>query len=70
MIEEMEYLTRKTSIIRFLDSWREYLKTGKLKQAKAFFMGAWSTQDDVWHGELIDNLEVKEVPTILGYLML
>lgn len=66
-MSEMERRMRKTEAIRFLDNWREYLKADKPKKAEGFFMGGWSTNDDGWCVEVLNQMSRKEFEIIIKY---
>lgn len=67
MKSEMERRMRKTSVLRFLDNWRQYLKSEQYEKAEGFFMGAWCTQPDDWCVELQHQMTRKEKKLIMNY---
>ena len=66
-MSEMERRMKKTEAICFLENWREYLKANKLKKAEGFFMGGWSTNDDSWCVEVLNQMSRKEFEIIIKY---
>ena len=66
-MSEMERRMRKQDAIRFLENWRDYIKAGKTKKAEGFFMGAWSTNDDAWCVEVLNQMYREDFQIIIKY---
>ncbi len=66
-MDEMERRMRKTEVIRFLYNWHDYIKAGKSKKAEGFFMGGWSTNNDVWCAELLHQMSREDLDIIMKY---
>ena len=66
-MSEMERRMRKTNAINFLYNWHDYLKAGKTKKAEGYFMGAWSTNNDEWCVEVLNQMSRKDFEIIIKY---